>query len=96
MIRVTASIETQPGKEDQLIAALAEAAISTRQEEGCVEYFLHRSTDKPTHFLMIETWKSPEALEAHLKTPHIQALFAKAEGIVAAPVALSSWTRVDV
>ena len=48
MIRVTASIETQPGKEDQLIAALAEAAISTRQEEGCVEYFLHRSTDKPT------------------------------------------------
>lgn len=96
MIRVTASIETRPGKEEELIAALGQAAALTRQEEGCLEYDLHRSLTAPHRFTMIETWKSQQALDAHLKTPHIQELFAKAESIVAAPVDIQTWSKVNL
>jgi quinol monooxygenase YgiN len=96
MLYVTATITIKPGTEDQLVAALTHVAKLTRQEEGCVEYNLHKSADDPHRFIMIETWKSPEALEAHLKTEYVQALFAAAEQIVAEPVQISSWTRVGI
>ncbi len=96
MIRVTANIEVQPGKEDELVAAMTAVVGPTRAEEGCLEYELHQSTEVPTRFLMIERWASPEALARHLETPHIKALFARAPEIVAAPVAISSWTRVAI
>ncbi|MCE7869084.1 antibiotic biosynthesis monooxygenase [bacterium CPR1] len=96
MIHVTANIEVQPGKEEDLVAAMAAVVGPTRAEEGCLEYHLHRSPEVSTRFLMIERWASPEALAAHLQTPHIKALFAQAPQIVAAPVAISSWIRVEI
>ncbi len=96
MIHVTANIEVQPGKEEELVAAMTAVVGPTRAEEGCLEYHLYRSPEVPTRFLMIERWASPQALAAHLETPHIKALFAQAPQIVAAPVAISSWTRVEI
>lgn len=96
MIYVTATVTIKPGKEDELVAALTHVAGLTRQEPGCVEYNLHKCTEDPSRFIMIETWRSLEDLQAHLKTEYVQALFAAAEAIVAEPVQVTSWTRVAI
>lgn len=96
MIRVTAAFVAKPGQEDELIAAMSHAASLTRREEGCVEYELHRSTDNPQSFVMIEKWKSQQDLESHLQMSYIQELFQAAERILAGPPTISTWTRVNI
>lgn len=65
------------GKEEELEAHLLSLAAPTRAEPGCVLYDLYRSPDKKNHFMRLEVWTSPEALEAHKATPHIRESFAR-------------------
>ncbi|MEW6283305.1 MAG: antibiotic biosynthesis monooxygenase family protein, partial [Candidatus Eremiobacterota bacterium] len=65
MLRVLAAFQVQSGKEAELMAALKEVARPTRAEPGCLEYELHRCTEDPTRFVMLEKWTSPDALQAH-------------------------------
>ncbi len=63
------------GKEEDLERHLLSLAAPTRAEPGCVLYDLYRSPDRKNHFMRLEVWTSPEALEAHKSTPHIKASF---------------------
>src|ERR1700674_3544699 len=76
-VTVVAEAIAKAGKESearQLLLALLEP---TRQEEGCIQYDPHELNDKPGHFIFYENWASQEALDAHLKSPHIALAFAK-------------------
>ncbi len=65
------------GKEQELEAHLLSLSAPTRSEAGCVAYDLYRSPSVKNHFLRLEIWASPAALEAHKATPHIRASFEK-------------------
>ncbi len=65
------------GKEQELEAHLLSLSAPTRAEPGCVTYDLYRSPEVKNHFLRLEVWASPAALEAHKATPHIRASFEK-------------------
>jgi quinol monooxygenase YgiN len=65
------------GKEEELEAHLLSLSAPTRAEPGCVMYDLYRSPVVKNHFLRLEVWASPAALEAHKATPHIRASFEK-------------------
>ena len=65
------------GKEQDLEAHLLSLSAPTRAEPGCVMYDLYRSPGVKNHFLRLEVWASPAALEAHKATPHIRASFQK-------------------
>ena len=52
------------------IAAYRGAAEKTRAEEGNMQYDLHRSATEPSKFLLIERWKSVDALDQHLKADY--------------------------
>lgn len=65
------------GKEEELEAHLLALSAPTRAEPGCVMYDLYRSPLISNHFLRLEVWASPAALEAHKATPHIRASFEK-------------------
>ncbi|MBV8731051.1 MAG: antibiotic biosynthesis monooxygenase [Acidobacteriia bacterium] len=76
-VTVIAELNARAGKEDearQLLLALLEP---TRQEEGCIQYDLHEVVGAPGHFLFYENWRSRGALDAHLKTPHLESAFAR-------------------
>ena len=60
----------KPGQELLLQAELTALVRPTRNEEGCLLYDLHRSTDVPSDFLFYEIWASREAHAAHKQTPH--------------------------
>ena len=85
LLTVIAEMTAQAGKEDALRQALLACIAPTRQEEGCVEYFLHESTDAVGHFVFYENWVSVEALAEHLKTPHLVKLVDLAPELVEGP-----------
>lgn len=65
------------GKAPELRAHLSSLSAPTRAEPGCLRYDLYQSTVTPHEFMRLEVWESLAALEAHKKTPHLAASFAK-------------------
>jgi quinol monooxygenase YgiN len=63
-------MHAKPGQELLLQAELTALVRPSRNEEDCLLYDLHRSTDVPGDFLFYEIWASREAHAAHKQTPH--------------------------
>ncbi|WP_187369123.1 putative quinol monooxygenase [Baekduia soli] len=83
-IVVVATLQVQPGKEDEGRAVLAEVLAPTHAEDGCLGYALHQDVADPTRFVFVERWASEEALGTHRRAPHIKAMGAKFAPIAAA------------
>jgi len=78
MICVIATIETAPGRRDDLLAVLRGLVPKVRAETGCLEYGpmidapnAMTAPNRDNVVTMVEKWQSLAALEAHLKTPHM-------------------------
>ena len=76
-IILTAMVKAKPGEEAAVKEALLSMVEPTRKEPGCLCYNLHQSKSDSTQFMFYEQWASKEALDAHGKTPHMQALGGK-------------------
>jgi quinol monooxygenase YgiN len=74
---VVALLRAKSGMEGEAETMLRGLLGPTHAENGCELYALHRSTAEPRLFVFIEKWSSPEALQAHLRTPHILAGLAR-------------------
>ncbi|SHG31727.1 Quinol monooxygenase YgiN [Jatrophihabitans endophyticus] len=84
---VVAVITAKPGSEDLVREALSELVPPTRDESGCLAYSLYRSTEDPTVFVTVESWREADDLAAHMRSEHIAAAFAKAgDGFAGRPV----------
>lgn len=77
VITAVTLIHGLPGKETDLKQHLLSLAAPTRAEAGCVTYDLYESPEARHEFMRYEIWASPDALEAHKKTPHLRASFEK-------------------
>jgi quinol monooxygenase YgiN len=73
---VIATLVAAPGKADDLIAAFGPCAKETLAEDGCLAYALHRNRTDENDFAVVERWRSPEDLDAHMKQPHLAAFMA--------------------
>ncbi|MCT4627881.1 putative quinol monooxygenase [Halodesulfovibrio sp.] len=79
MIRVIASVKVKEGKLQEFLAIFNANIPSVLEEDGCIEYV--PTVDVATSLdsqqvdnqlvTIIEKWESVEALEAHLKAPHM-------------------------
>jgi quinol monooxygenase YgiN len=69
-VALVVMMHAKPGQELLLQAELTALVRPTRNEEGCLLYDLHRSTDVPGDFLFFEIWYNREAHAAHKQTPH--------------------------
>lgn len=67
----------QPGKEEELRNALAGLVTPTRSEPGCITYEFHTVEGRPGTFIAFERWVSQAALDAHVKTPHLQSFIGR-------------------
>jgi quinol monooxygenase YgiN len=75
---VVGSFKARPGMEREAEEAFRGLVEPTHAEEGCILYALHRGIDDPNRFTFIERWESREALQAHLDSPHVEDLLARA------------------
>ncbi len=90
-LTVIARAKAKSGREADVENALRAAVGPTHQEPGCLRYTINRGVDDPQTFVVVERWASREALDAHLKTPHIQKLFAAMGDLLAAPAEILSY-----
>lgn len=68
---VVVSIRVKPGMASEQIAVFNQLAPIVRAEDGCVAYDLHRVDGDEDRFVLLEKWRSREALAAHESTPHM-------------------------
>lgn len=90
-ITVVAYITARAGAEETVEAALKRVESDVQGEPGCRLYALHRNTEQPGQFIMIERWACAAALEQHSKAePFLR--FSKAiEGL--AELSVTTMTR---
>jgi quinol monooxygenase YgiN len=80
MIHVIATITTQPGQRDAVLALFNKNRPAVLAEKGCISY--EAVVDVPDFgtmqtplgndtFAVIERWESPEALKAHASAAHM-------------------------
>jgi quinol monooxygenase YgiN len=78
---VVGSFTARDGKEREAEDAFRALLEPTHDEQGCILYALHRGADDPRRLTFIERWGSREALDAHLSSPHIKDVLARAEDL---------------
>jgi len=63
----------KPGCEEQLRVALEGIVAPSREDQGVLQYDLHRDLREPRRFVFYERWESEEALVGHAQSAHIAA-----------------------
>jgi len=90
MIYVIATIGVKAGRMRDFIEIFKSNAPIVRAETGCIEYIpavdansgLSAQNMDENRVTVIEKWESLEALDAHLKTPHMLAYRKRVEDMV--------------
>lgn len=90
-LTVVAKIIAKRGKEKETQAALEALVPPTLQEERCITYDLHVSTDQPGIFLFYENWISYELWQKHLSSTHINSFRQVADNLLGKPTEISTW-----
>lgn len=83
-VTVIATMKVRPGEEERALEILRGTIAASHTEEGCVRYTLHRATNEPGAFSIVEKWRSQADLDAHFKEPHL-APIAEAIKLLAEP-----------
>ncbi|MGI9590981.1 MAG: putative quinol monooxygenase [Myxococcota bacterium] len=71
MLVIAGTIRIDPAKQSEAIPAALEVMEATRAESGCISYCFTAALADPGLIHVFEEWESPEALDAHFKTPHM-------------------------
>jgi quinol monooxygenase YgiN len=76
-LRVVAHFRAQEGKGADLGEVRQGLVEPTRAEPGNISYELLASLDDDRNFTFVEEYQDDDALDAHFKTPHIEAALAR-------------------
>lgn len=71
MLIVTGTIEIDPARVDEVLAAVRTVTEATRAEDGCLAYVFALDAIEPGVINVVERWRDQESLAAHLASPHI-------------------------
>ena len=82
-LTLIASMKAKPGQEEELGRRLSALVAPSRQEEGCINYDLHRSNDDPAVWMLYENWRSKADLDLHFETPYLKDFLGRAEEVLA-------------
>ncbi|QDH15179.1 putative quinol monooxygenase [Oecophyllibacter saccharovorans] len=75
-VHIIASIIVPAAAASEAAEACRRCIGPSRREEACRRYEIARDLEQPGHFVADEIWATPAAFEAHLASPHFQALAA--------------------
>jgi quinol monooxygenase YgiN len=90
-IIVTGTIDVDPARMDDAVAAALEIMEATRAEEGNEGYTFSSDLAVAGRLHLVEQWASEEAMDAHMNTAHLATFMEKlgACGVTAAH--LTQW-----
>jgi quinol monooxygenase YgiN len=61
----------RPHPDQDLITLLSEVQEASRRDDGCLNYGYYSEVVDPTSFVAVEEWRDRQALDSHLRTPHV-------------------------
>lgn len=93
-VRVIATLIAREGKADQLASLLHSLIKPTHEERGCKRYELWQNEANSNEFSFVEEWETPEALDAHLETPHLKDALGKFPDLIAGELDLRKYRLV--
>ncbi len=93
-VHVFATLVAQPGKADEVRAALQTLVTATRAEPGNLHYMLHEDPKNVGSFYFFEAYKDDAAVDAHMKSPHLAAAFAVAGKLLTGAPVITPTTLV--
>jgi quinol monooxygenase YgiN len=85
----------KPEKEEELVNILQPLEAPTREESGCINYHLHRSTEDPLCYMFYENWTSMEDLDNHLTKPHLEPLLSRTDELFQRDVKIEFYTMLS-
>lgn len=94
-VTVIATFRAKQGHDSELKEELLKLLSPTRAEAGCINYDLHQAPDRPGNFLFHENWTTREALDKHLETPHLKGFLARSNELLAQPLEITFWSRIE-
>ena len=94
MVHSFATLVARPDTVEATRDALAALVEPSRAEAGCEHYQLFQSADEPARFQTVERWASPQAVQAHLASAHVQAAFAAAGDLLSAEPVIQTFDPV--
>ena len=94
-LTIIAKLRAKAGIESRVRETFGALRTPTHKEDGCVYYELHQSLENPREFVFYENWTSAAHLDAHLKTPHVQAAFQIAPEFLDGPIEITRWRMLS-
>lgn len=94
MVIISAVLQAKPGKEKQLEALLLAMLEPVSKEEGTLEYRFHRALDDAGRFFFFEKYQDRDAIDAHVATPHYQALQGNIADLLAQPMEVALYEEL--
>jgi quinol monooxygenase YgiN len=76
VVIVIARFRPQSDRLDEFLALLNDVQAASRDDDGCLNYGYYRNVGDDLEFIAVEEWRDMDALEKHLKTPHVARLIA--------------------
>jgi len=74
LFAIIARFTVQDGKVDEVLGYIGEASVPSLAEPGCHMYIANRDLADPNVVVMYEQYDDEAAFDAHLNSPHCQAL----------------------
>ncbi|MCT8249560.1 putative quinol monooxygenase [Proteus faecis] len=72
-IRLIATIVAKENHESDVLSACRAMIKPSHQDEGCIQYELHKDTTQPRTFIFFEIWENQSAIDKHNETAHMKA-----------------------
>lgn len=94
-VTVVVRIKAKTGMEVRVRQELVNLLKPTRAERGCINFDMHQAPNDPSLFLFHENWVSEEDLKRHFETPRIKRWIEEAKALLAEPMELKRWRKVD-
>lgn len=83
MFAVVVTLEANPDRVEELIAALEQNAKHSRTEVSCLKWEWSRHVSEPNQFAIYELYTDAEAFAAHKASAHFAEWKAATEGLLA-------------
>lgn len=90
-ILVTGTIDLDPAKRDEAIAAALVVMEATRVEDGCEAYTFSADLADPGRLHVTEQWASQEAVDAHMASAHLAEFMGKMGTFGVTGASLTKW-----
>ncbi|PMC34432.1 antibiotic biosynthesis monooxygenase [Bacillus sp. UMB0899] len=86
MIIIHARMSVKPEKKEEFLHEIEAVMAGSRAEAGNNSYDLFQDPKDTNSFIMVESWKDMEAVQAHNASSHFQKFSAAAKEMLGAPL----------